>query len=86
MPTDSTAELSARLGYACNPLDRRAEHRDDASEMQRHRASPDKAREIAHVSTAATLETWIQAARRILKSGGVLSLIWRADGLVECYD
>jgi tRNA1(Val) A37 N6-methylase TrmN6 len=49
----------------------------------RHRASPDKARETAHVATAATLETWIHAARRILKSGGVLTLIWRADGLAE---
>ena len=33
--------------------------------------------------TASTLEGWIHAARRILKSGGVLSLIWRADGLAE---
>jgi tRNA1(Val) A37 N6-methylase TrmN6 len=49
----------------------------------RHRASRDKAREIAHVATAATLGTWIHAARRILKSGGVLTLIWRADGLAE---
>jgi tRNA1(Val) A37 N6-methylase TrmN6 len=49
----------------------------------RHRASPDKAREMAHVATAATLERWIHAARRILKSGGVLTLIWRADGLAE---
>jgi tRNA1(Val) A37 N6-methylase TrmN6 len=49
----------------------------------RHRASPDKAREIAHVATTATLESWIHAARRILKSGGVLALIWRADGLAE---
>jgi tRNA1(Val) A37 N6-methylase TrmN6 len=49
----------------------------------RHRASPDKAREIAHVARAATLESWIHAARRILKSGGVLTLIWRADGLTE---
>jgi tRNA1(Val) A37 N6-methylase TrmN6 len=49
----------------------------------RHRASPDKAREIAHVATAATLESWVHAGRRILKSGGVLSLIWRADGLAE---
>ena len=49
----------------------------------RHRASPDKAREIAHVSTAAALERWILAARRILKSGGALTLVWRADGLVE---
>ena len=37
----------------------------------RHRASPDRAREIAHVATAATLEKWIDAGRRILKSGGV---------------
>jgi tRNA1(Val) A37 N6-methylase TrmN6 len=49
----------------------------------RHRASPDRGREMAHVATAATLEGWIHAARRILKSGGVLTLIWRADGLAE---
>ena len=49
----------------------------------RHRASPEKAREVAHVATAATLESWIHAARRTLKSGGVLTLIWRADGLAE---
>jgi tRNA1(Val) A37 N6-methylase TrmN6 len=49
----------------------------------RHRGSPDKTRELAHVATIATLESWIHAGRRILKSGGVLSLIWRADGLVE---
>jgi tRNA1(Val) A37 N6-methylase TrmN6 len=49
----------------------------------RHRASPDKAREIAHVARSATLENWIHASRRILKSGGVLTLIWRADGLAE---
>jgi tRNA1(Val) A37 N6-methylase TrmN6 len=49
----------------------------------RHRISPDKEREIAHVATAVTLESWIHASRRILKSGGVLTLIWRADGLAE---
>jgi tRNA1(Val) A37 N6-methylase TrmN6 len=49
----------------------------------RHRASPDKAREVAHVATAATLEGWIGAGRRVLKSGGVLNLIWRADGLTQ---
>ena len=49
----------------------------------RHRASPDAARKVAHVAAADTLETWIHAARRVLKSGGVLTLIWRADGLAE---
>jgi len=53
------------------------------NDSARHRASPDQAREIAHVATDATLEGWIHAARRILKSGGVLTMIWRADGLVE---
>jgi tRNA1(Val) A37 N6-methylase TrmN6 len=49
----------------------------------RHRASPDKARESAHVASATTLESWVHASRRILKSGGVLTLIWRADGIAE---
>jgi tRNA1(Val) A37 N6-methylase TrmN6 len=49
----------------------------------RHRASPDNARGSAHVATAATLEGWIHASRRILKSGGILTLIWRADGIAE---
>jgi len=49
----------------------------------RHCASPDKARESAHVATAATLESWVHASRRILKSGGVLTLIWRAEGIAE---
>ncbi|MGH6704976.1 MAG: tRNA1(Val) (adenine(37)-N6)-methyltransferase [Bradyrhizobium sp.] len=53
------------------------------NDAARHRASPDKAREIAHVATAATLEKWTDAGRRILKSGGALTLIWRADGLSE---
>ena len=35
------------------------------------------------MATATTLENWIHAARRILKSGGVLTLIWRADGIAE---
>jgi tRNA1(Val) A37 N6-methylase TrmN6 len=49
----------------------------------RHRVSPDQARVSAHVATAATLESWVHASRRILRSGGVLSLIWRADGLAD---
>jgi tRNA1(Val) A37 N6-methylase TrmN6 len=53
------------------------------NDSARHRASPDKAREIAHVATASTLQDWVHAARRMLKSGGVLSLIWRADGLSD---
>jgi len=49
----------------------------------RHRRSPDDARGMAHVASETTLSNWIHAARRILKSRGVLTLIWRADGLAE---
>ncbi|HEY2249296.1 MAG TPA: methyltransferase [Bradyrhizobium sp.] len=49
----------------------------------RHRASPDISRASAHVADHATLESWVHAARRILKSGGALTLIWRADGIAE---
>ncbi|WGD50511.1 methyltransferase [Bradyrhizobium sp. CB1650] len=49
----------------------------------RHRGSPDQARYTAHVATDETLHAWVHAARRILKSGGALTLIWRADGIAE---
>ncbi|MFG3598213.1 tRNA1(Val) (adenine(37)-N6)-methyltransferase [Bradyrhizobium sp. RDI18] len=49
----------------------------------RHRVSPDTARGTAHMATATTLSKWIHAARRILKSKGALTLIWRADGIGE---
>jgi tRNA1(Val) A37 N6-methylase TrmN6 len=53
------------------------------NDVSRHRASPDIARAMAHVAAAETLEGWIHAARRILKSGGNLVLIWRADGIAD---
>jgi tRNA1(Val) A37 N6-methylase TrmN6 len=53
------------------------------NDSARHRASPDKAREVAHVATVTTLEGWIHAGRRILKSGGTLTMIWRADGIAK---
>lgn len=49
----------------------------------RHRGSPDQARHIAHLGTDGTLDAWVHAARRILRSNGALTLIWRADGIAE---
>lgn len=49
----------------------------------RQQPSPDGERRVAHEATAATLENWIHAARRVLKPGGVLTLIWRAEGLAQ---
>jgi tRNA1(Val) A37 N6-methylase TrmN6 len=76
----SSAEAFAAAGLAPDSVDVVLMN-PPFNDPARHRASPDKAREIAHVATATTLENWIHAARRILKSGGVLTLIWRADGV-----
>lgn len=53
------------------------------NDLGRHRPSPDSAREVAHVATATTLESWIHAARRIVRPKGALTLIWRADGISD---
>ena len=53
------------------------------NDASRHRVSPDASRASAHVADRTTLESWVHAARRILKSGGALTLIWRADGIAD---
>lgn len=53
------------------------------NDSTRHRGSPDQARHTAHVATEETLNAWVHAARRILRSNGVLTLIWRADGIAD---
>jgi tRNA1(Val) A37 N6-methylase TrmN6 len=45
--------------------------------------SPDQARRLAYAASAATLERWLRAAARLLRPDGVVTLIWRADGLAE---
>jgi tRNA1(Val) A37 N6-methylase TrmN6 len=53
------------------------------NEPDRHRSSPDPSRKAAHLGEPSTLESWVHAARRVLKPGGVLTLIWRADALAQ---
>ena len=53
------------------------------NDSARHQPSPDSARRTAHEAHSATLEAWVHAARRLLKPGGTLTLIWRAEGLSE---
>lgn len=53
------------------------------NDAARHRPSPDPARQAAHVAEEGLLARWVHAARRILKPGGTLVLIWRGDGLAE---
>jgi tRNA1(Val) A37 N6-methylase TrmN6 len=40
-------------------------------------------RHSAHVATEEMLHAWVHTARRILRSNGTLTLIWRADGITE---
>jgi tRNA1(Val) A37 N6-methylase TrmN6 len=50
-------------------------------DAQRQNASRDPLRRLAHVGAPGLLVRWIGTAARLLKSHGVLTLIWRADGL-----
>ena len=43
--------------------------------------SLDRARSAAHVASDQTLVQWLGTARRLLRPGGAVTLIWRADGL-----
>lgn len=53
------------------------------TDSARHQRSPDALREAAHVAEDDTLGVFVHAARRVLKSSGTLTLIWRADGLSD---
>jgi tRNA1(Val) A37 N6-methylase TrmN6 len=49
-------------------------------------ASPDPRRRGAHSLKAADLVDWVTAAKRLLRPGGVLTLIFRADGVPVLLD
>jgi tRNA1(Val) A37 N6-methylase TrmN6 len=46
-----------------------------------HRASPDSMKRRAHMASRRLLTRWVAAATRLLRAGGTLTVIWRADGL-----
>jgi tRNA1(Val) A37 N6-methylase TrmN6 len=48
--------------------------------------SPDAGRRLAHTAGDDTLTLWIGCAARLLRAGGVVTLIWRADGLQAVLD
>ena len=45
--------------------------------------SPDRGRRMAHTASDETLRQWLRTAARLLRAGGVVTLIWRADGLAD---
>ena len=82
LDVEATAEAFAAAGLGPDSVDAVLMN-PPFNDAARHRASPDSARELAHVATSTTLEKWVHAARRILKSSGTLTLIWRADGISD---
>jgi tRNA1(Val) A37 N6-methylase TrmN6 len=55
-------------------------------EAGRAQASPDASRRAAYVAPPGTLTSWLGTAARLLRPGGTLSLIYRADALGEVLD
>jgi len=53
------------------------------NDPERHPASPDASRSMAHVATPGTLQSFVTTAARLLTARGTLTLIWRADQLAE---
>ncbi|HWE77833.1 MAG TPA: methyltransferase [Pseudolabrys sp.] len=51
------------------------------NDLARHNVSPDVRRQRAHVAPPGLLPRWIASAAALLRPDGVLTLIWRADGL-----
>jgi tRNA1(Val) A37 N6-methylase TrmN6 len=49
----------------------------------RQNTSPDRRRRLAHAAPRETLAAWIRSAARLLRPRGTLTLIFRADGLVD---
>lgn len=49
----------------------------------RHQTSPDPARRGAHTATPNLPKLWVGRAHGSLRDGGMVTLIWRADGLTE---
>lgn len=49
----------------------------------RQNLSPDPNRRLAHAASADTLTQWTSRAASLLAPSGTLTMIWRADGLVD---
>jgi tRNA1(Val) A37 N6-methylase TrmN6 len=49
----------------------------------RQKQSPHAGRRLAHAASPDVLPVWIGAAARLLSARGILTLIWRADGLPD---
>jgi tRNA1(Val) A37 N6-methylase TrmN6 len=55
-------------------------------DAERLQASPNAARRAAHVASSSALRQWIATATRLLRPGGILTMIFRADGTAVLLD
>ena len=56
------------------------------NDAKRQNVSPDPRRRLAYVGEPGLLARWVATAAQLLKPQGVLTMIWRADGLDEVLD
>lgn len=86
-----TADITAKgsLRHAAGLTPSMADHvimNPPYYEVDRFRASPSSARAGAHMLDDRGLEPWAKTATDIVKEGGSLTVIFRADGLRELLD
>jgi tRNA1(Val) A37 N6-methylase TrmN6 len=53
------------------------------NDARRQQVSPEPRRRLAHVADPGLLERWLVSASAVLKAGGVLTMIWRAEALAQ---
>ena len=73
-------EALARAGLVQGSIDRVLMN-PPFHDTRRQNASPDPRRRRAHAAAPGLLKRWVASAAFLLKAGGVLTLIWRADEL-----
>jgi tRNA1(Val) A37 N6-methylase TrmN6 len=56
------------------------------NDPERHQGSPDARRRAAHAAAPETLPAWIDTAVRLLRPGGVLTVIYRAEVVTDLLD
>lgn len=56
------------------------------NDPERQQASPDQARRLAHIGATGLLAQWSAAAAGLLRSDGILTLLWRPERLTEAIE
>jgi len=82
LDVDAPASEFAAAGISAELADRVVMN-PPFNDPNRQRASPHPGRRLAHAASQQRLSAWIAVAARLLKPNGVLTLIWRAEGLAE---